>query len=144
MIQRHPGDPDNDSPGIQVFDAASDDDLLRIGWRLGVSGVRLCAGCAGFAAVLANLLALSGPPPQVPALEKILFIACGSVNPVTRRQLDYAEQAGFPCFRLLPEEKLLPEWLESRDCAVKSKVLVQDSHSKGSLYPGYQRSPGRP
>ena len=144
VIQRHPGDPDNDSPGIQVFDAASDDDLLRIGWRLGVSGVRLCAGCAGFAAVLANLLALSGPPPQVPALEKILFIACGSVNPVTRRQLDYAEQAGFPRFRLLPEEKLLPEWLESRDCAVKVKYWYKTATQKGVCILDTNDPPGGP
>lgn len=131
VIQRHPGDPDNDSPGIQVFDAASDEDLLRIGWQLGTSGVRLCAGCAGFAAVLANLLALSGTPPQAPVLARPFFIACGSVNPVTCRQLDYAEQAGFPRFRLLPEEKLLPGWLESRDCAGKVEHWLKTAVQEG-------------
>ena len=94
---------------IQVFDAASDDDLLRIGWRLGVSGVRLCAGCAGFAAVLANLLALSGPPPQVPALEKILFIACGSVNPVTLSLIHIlgfgSDPRGRRCSQLLAKKR---------------------------------------
>ena len=102
VVQRHPGDPDSNFPGIQVFDAASEEDLQQIGRQLGPSGVRLCAGCAGFASVLANLLALSGPSPRVPDLPSPFFVVCGSVNPVTCRQLDYAEQAGVPRFRLLP------------------------------------------
>ncbi len=130
-VWRLAGEPDEDVPGIQVFDAASDDDLLRIGRQLGIAGVRLCAGCAGFAAVMVDMLGLTGPAPELPALKKPFFVACGSVNPVTRRQLDFAEQAGFPRFRLLPEEKLLPEWLESGDCAARVEHWLKTAGEKG-------------
>ena len=55
VVQRSLEKPDEGTPGIQVFDAASDDNLAEIGRQLGLSGARLCAGCAGFAAVMADL-----------------------------------------------------------------------------------------
>ena len=144
VVQRHPGDPDSDFPGIQVFDAASEEDLQQIGRQLGPSGVRLCAGCAGFASVLANLLALSGPSPRVPDLPSPFFVVCGSVNPVTCRQLDYAEQAGVPRFRLLPEEKLLPEWLESGACAGKVEHWRKTAMQEGACILDSNDPPGGP
>ena len=79
-------------PGIHVYDAESDSDLLRIGQRLGREGLRLSAGCAGFAAALAEILDLRGAPPVLPDLVPALFVACGSVNPVTLRQMAEAEE----------------------------------------------------
>ncbi len=129
-VYRIPGKPDKDLPGIQVFDAASDEDLLKIGHQLG-NGLRLCAGCAGFAAVLAELLSLTGCVPQVPPLHGPLFIACGSVNPVTRQQLDTAERAGFPRFQLLPEQKLSPPWLKSDACRAEVKRWLEVVNREG-------------
>lgn len=131
VIQRKAGDTAGDLPGIQVFDAATDEDLLAIGRQLGPEGLRLSAGCAGFASVLAQLLALEGPAPTVPDLRAPFFVACGSVNPVTCRQLDMAEQAGFPRFRLLPEQKLLPEWLESDECAAAADEWLETARREG-------------
>lgn len=131
VTSRKPGDPAGDLPGIQVFDAATDDDLLRIGWQLGADGVRLSAGCAGFASVLAGLLALEGQTPERPVLRKNFFVACGSVNPVTCRQLDTAEQAGFPRFRLSPEQKLLPQWLESDGCESAVRLWLEALRRNG-------------
>ena len=115
----HPleGDTAEDRPGIQVYDAESDGDLLRIGRDLGREGLALSAGCAGFAAVLAELLELNGPPPERPELKPSLFVACGSVNPVTLRQMEAAENAGFPHVHLGPVQKLEPSWLETPECA---------------------------
>ena len=144
VIHRLPGRADGDMPGIQVFDAVSDDDLMKIGRQLGLSGTRLCAGCAGFAAVMANLLNLTGPPPRIPFLKKPFFIACGSVNPVTRYQLDFAEQAGFSRFQLLPEEKLLPAWLESGDCAAKVQCWLKTAIQKGVCILDSNDPPGIP
>ena len=104
-------------PGIQVYDAETDEDLLRAGQRLGREGLRLCAGCAGFAAVLAELLKLEGTPPGLPYLVPSLFVACGSVNPVTLRQMAEAEAAGFPHIHLNPVQKLEPSWRETPECA---------------------------
>lgn len=131
IVERKPGNTGSTQPGIQVFDASTDDDLLRIGWQLGPNGVRLSAGCAGFAEVLASLLALSGPKPQPPLLRAPFFVVCGSVNPVTLRQLNMAEQNGFPRFQLLPEQKLLPSWLDSADCATAAETWLKAARQTG-------------
>lgn len=104
-------------PGIQVYDAETDEDLARIGGALGADGLRICAGCAGFAAALAERLDLRGTPPVLPDLVPALFVACGSVNPVTLRQMAAAEAHGFPHIHLSPVQKLEPGWLETEDCA---------------------------
>lgn len=107
------------SPGIQIFDAETDEDLTHIGEDLGLEQLRFCAGCAGFAAVLADMLNLKGEAPKLPKLEKALFIACGSVNPVTIRQMKVAQEQGFPHVNLNPVQTLEPSWAESepaRDC----------------------------
>lgn len=114
-------------PGVQVYDAQSDGDLLRIGQTLGTEGLRLCAGCAGFASVLAGLLELKGTPPGLPGLEPSLFVACGSVNPVTLRQMETAEAAGFTHVHLTPVRKLEASWLETEDCAAATASWLEDA-----------------
>ena len=94
--------------GICVVDAHSDEDLRRAGMRLGkLDALSVSAGCAGFAAFLPSLLKLkTGAPPALPALGDGLLVVCGSVNPITRRQLDWAEAHGFVRLRLTPAQKL--------------------------------------
>ncbi len=101
------------NPGIQVFDAETDTDLTNIGRELGTDQIRFSAGCAGFAAVLADMLNLKGPTPQIPKLEHTLFIACGSVNPVTISQMNMAQEHGFVHVNLNPVQKLEPDWVDS-------------------------------
>ena len=94
--------------GICVVDAQSDGDLECAGTRLRELGMlSVSAGCAGFAAFLPSLLMLrTGAPPVIPALGDGLLVVCGSVNPITRRQLDWAEGHGFTRLRLTPAQKL--------------------------------------
>lgn len=114
-------------PGVQIYDAQSDGDLLRIGQALGSEELRLCAGCAGFAAVLAELLELRGTPSGLPDLLPSLFVACGSVNPVTLRQMETAEAAGFSRVHLTPAQKLEASWLETEDCAAVTASWLEDA-----------------
>lgn len=102
------------NPGIQVFDAETDADLKHVGRELEPKRLRFCAGCAGFAAVLADMLNLKGPAPKIPKLEDTLFIACGSVNPVTISQMKAAQEQGFPHVNLNPVQKLESRWLDSK------------------------------
>lgn len=102
------------NPGIQVFDAESDGDLEHIGRELGLKQLQFCAGCAGFATVLADMLNLKGPAPKIPELEDTLFIACGSVNPVTITQMKEAQEQGFPHVNLNPVQKLDGCWVDSK------------------------------
>ena len=114
-------------PGVQVYDAETEEDLRKIGRALGREGLRLSAGCAGFAAVLAELLELEGTPPGLPYLVPSLFVACGSVNQVTLRQMERAEKAGFRHVHLTPAQKLEPAWLETEGCAAAADAWLEDA-----------------
>lgn len=102
--------------GLHVFDAAAQSDLEAAGALLQKSGgLRVCAGCAGFAAVLTHLLALEQRPCAVPALDPRLLVICGSVNPITCEQVAVAEQEGFAHWRLAPEQKLAPGYWDGAE-----------------------------
>lgn len=111
VIQRN-GKPIENQEGIHVFDAETEEDLQRIGEILNIDGIRFSSGCAGFAATLADLLNIRGTAFKGERLEENLFIACGSVNPVTIRQMRKAKAEGFPQVHLTPEQKLEKEWLQ--------------------------------
>lgn len=101
---------------VMVYDASTDEELMSIGSFLKEKGeLGLTAGCAGFAAVLPQLLGLSGKRRERISLDKKFLVACGSVNPITVRQLDYAERAGMKRIRLTPEQKLEKDYLESEE-----------------------------
>ena len=102
--------------GILVFDAATVDELRSTGRALlNNGGLCVLAGCAGFGAVLPELLGLGGADVTCPALDPRLLVICGSVNAITLAQLDKAEQAGFTRLRLTPHQKLMPDYWRSAD-----------------------------
>lgn len=102
--------------GIFVYDAKTDDRLKEIAKGLWAQEeLGFCAGCAGFAAVLPKLLGLTGRAFGLPSLPSRLLVACGSVNPITVAQLDYAERAGAPRIRLDGEQKLSARWPEGKE-----------------------------
>lgn len=103
--------------GIIIMDAETDQDLRSAGENLAAQGrLHVMAGCAGFAAVLPELLGLNiCQHPQLPILDPGLFVLCGSVNPITQSQLDYAEQNGFTRLHILPEQKLNPDYFNSAE-----------------------------
>ena len=120
--------------GILVFDASSAEDLAATGRALfRTAKPRVLAGCAGFAAVLPELLGLGlDHPVQPPRLDPRLLVVCGSVNPITLRQLDAAEKSGFSRLRLTPRQKLDPGYWESesgtRQLAEIDKMLAANPH----------------
>ena len=97
--------------GIAVLDAVTETDLIRAGQSAEkANGLRISAGCAGFGSVLPGMLKLSGQhKAEMPKLDEGLFVLCGSVNPITQRQLDQGEKSGFTRIHITPEEKLNPE-----------------------------------
>lgn len=140
--------------GVQVYDAETGEDLRRIAAGLGPERLRLSAGCAGFAEALADVLGLDGQAPLFPKLEPSLLIVCGSVNPVTLRQMSAAEAAGFPHIHLTPVQKLEPAWLETPECEqqlsawlaqaaeVKRLILDVNDPAGGNNTPEYARDHG--
>ena len=112
-----PGETASDKTGILVYDAATAADLEAAGRQLFQNGTPpVLAGCAGFAAFLPELLGLSdGSVVETPQLDPRLLVLCGSVNPITLRQMDTAEKAGFTRLRLTPRQKLEPGYWASAD-----------------------------
>ncbi len=102
--------------GIVVHDAESEEDLTAIAAKLKEDNqLTLLAGCAGFAAVLPELLDLELAEDALPEFTPRLLTLCGSINPITIEQLEAAEAAGVPKINLTVTQKLRENWLESRD-----------------------------
>ncbi|GAU76471.1 four-carbon acid sugar kinase family protein [Fusibacter sp. 3D3] len=101
-------------PSIIVYDAETDKALQEIAEKLYKRDeLHLMAGCAGFASVLPKILNLSGKVKPISKNKSRFLVVCGSVNPITRAQLDYAEQKGFHRIRLSAEQKLSEGYLET-------------------------------
>jgi uncharacterized protein YgbK (DUF1537 family) len=124
-----------DVPEIIVWNAQTDEELERLGQRLYKENkLQVMAGCAGFAAVLPKLLGLEGKSPKLPNFIQRFLVVCGSVNPITLSQLEFAEANGFSRINLSAEEKLnegywhseegqkrldyLKELIETKSCSI--------------------------
>lgn len=102
--------------GILVYDAVTDESLEETAFLLKKQNLcHLMAGCAGFATILPQLLELHGEERQEEYLNPRLLVVCGSVNPITRKQLAYGAKCGYPKINLIPEQKLNQDWWETPD-----------------------------
>ena len=114
-----------DKKGIRIYDAESDSDMESIAASLGGDGLRLTAGCAGFAKVLAKVLGFCGKAREIHGMPERFLMLCGSVNPVTRAQMDFAVQHGFRYMALTPEQKLDSAWPDSPECHEAAKKWLE-------------------
>lgn len=103
-------------PEIGIFDAASQtqieviaEDLMKQN-RLGVM-----AGCAGFASALGDFLKLEREEVARPLVTRRMLIICGSINEITRQQIDYAEEHGMKRVTMTPKQQLAPGYLDSEE-----------------------------
>lgn len=121
----------SEADGILVYDAASDEELRETGIMLQqAGGLSVTAGCAGFGAVLAGLLGLNGKQAPLPRLSGHFLMLCGSVNPITLRQIRIAEGNGFVRLALQPEEKLMPNFFrcpEGREKMVGIRHMLEEN-----------------
>ena len=117
--------------GILIVDAETDGDLLRAGRTLKEKGLlRVMAGCAGFAAALPELLGLDAEKKErVPLADGGLFVLCGSVNPITQRQLSCAEQNGFTRIHIQPEQKLNEGYFDT-DAGMKALAAWREANEQ--------------
>lgn len=141
-------DPLPEQEGILVFDSLSETDLSITAHRL-MEGKKLAimAGCAGFAAMLPQLLGTNTlhHTPDLPRLDTRLLVLCGSVNPITQTQLDHAQAAGFLRLRMEPRQKLEPDYWGSDQgrqqlaqwlpLLQQGKHTIIDSNDPGSNQP---------
>lgn len=120
--------------GILVFDAVDSDELFHTGRQLQEQdALHIMAGCAGFGAVLPELLGIDAEESgSLPELDPRLLVVCGSVNPITLTQLERAESAGFIRLRLTLRQKLEPGYWnssEGRDDLIQmEEILAANSY----------------
>lgn len=122
-----------DKKGIHIYDAETDSEMIEIAGHLGHEGLRLTAGCAGFAGVLAHFLGYHGKSSEVPEMPEKLFMICGSVNPVTRSQVEYARDNGFKYVSLSVKEKLNPSWPGSPECINTAEKWLSEISGHNSI-----------
>lgn len=101
------GDGVHTGEGIHVYDALTDDDLMKTGEALKDAGeLTLTAGCAGFASFLPRLLSIGGGREKEIPTTPGLILLCGSVNPISVAQVAKAAANGFAHMRMGRREKL--------------------------------------
>ena len=114
---------------ICVFDISSEQSLKEAAELLKKEGkVRILAGCAGLASVLPELLELKHPNKPVHVEKNGGFlVACGSVNPITQKQLDCGEKNGFVRRCLTPMQKLEQGYWKTEEGEQTLKRIAEES-----------------
>lgn len=106
----------HETSGVLIYDAETDRRLAEIVEALYVEDQPLLiAGCAGLASVLSKKLRFRKEKSRNPILCSSLLVVCGSVNPITIAQLDYAEKNGYHRMHLTSEQRLMDNYLETSD-----------------------------
>lgn len=128
---------------IYLFDAQTKAHMTqRIYEMKEKSQITLLAGCAGLAACLPDILELEGRCPGVVGKTQGLYIACGSLNPITKKQIEYAALNGFSRIHLTGEQKLSPQYYDTKKgkffldeleavCERHKKVIVDTFDTEG-------------
>lgn len=99
---------------IGIFDASSEEQIKKITEDLVKQKcMGVMAGCAGFASVLGNFLKLETKRKEIPVIADRLIIICGSVNQITKRQIEYAEKRGMKRITMAPDQQFTPGYLQS-------------------------------
>ena len=110
--------------------------------------LKFIAGCAGLAARLVWKLPFEKKDGQMFRQTKALYVACGSLNKITEKQVEYAEKTGgFERIHLTMEQKLMPEYYQSRQgkeftewlvklCETRKKLIVDtfDQDDKKEMF----------
>ena len=117
--------------GVLVYDSSTERDLERIAQDLKRQRqLHLLAGCAGFASVLPALLNLTPGGGSPPEFREDLLMVCGSVSPITIRQMDEAEEKGARRIRMRLDQKLDAGWLDTvagKRCLADWMAQIEES-----------------
>lgn len=117
--------------GIAIFDAKTDAELEEQMVMLDKEGLlSVSIGCAGFAKILAKRLFPSKNDMQY-TLKKPLVVMCGSVNPITKKQVEYVDEKEYPRISLTPYQLLSPQYWSSDEGEkdIKRYLEIIDSNS---------------
>lgn len=107
---------DFDKPAVGIFDADTIDDIRNIVKDLNNKNkLRIMAGCAGLASVLSEILDFTHHIKEKPKLSRPLLVICGSLNPISKKQIEYAQKQGYSRFTISEEEQLETDYQETEE-----------------------------
>ena len=118
--------------GIHVFDASTDEDLRIIAGKLkDTGGLRLTAGCAGFAAALAGQIEFEREKLVKSINDGPVLIVSGSVNTRSIEQAAYAKSLGYGLQKILLERisSIFGNWCSPRNkvfCSLNILIILND------------------
>ena len=130
--------PAGETEQIRVFDAASGEDLVRTAEMLG-DRVFVCAGCGGFAEVLAEKLSercgntIRIVPENAEDLQLPqggMLLVCGSLHENSLLQVEDAGRYGYPV-RMIPENILFGKAGNDCGCIMKAANVSEDGDTPG-------------
>ncbi|MEW9109722.1 MAG: four-carbon acid sugar kinase family protein [Cytobacillus gottheilii] len=108
---------------ILVCDSSTVDDIdKRLNELMQNNTVKYFAGCTALADRLANILSFNRTETASYRKTEGLYIACGSLNKITGKQLDYAEKHGFNRKRLTLRQKSPMNYFNSPE----GKTFIQE------------------
>ncbi len=123
---------------IVIFDSVSNSDIDNIVEKINLSNtkanqVAIFAGCAGLAASLAKTLEFKKHNVAEEKLNEKLVVICGSVNPITKAQLNHGVKVGYKRKYMSLEEKFnLDYWNtqngEDRINEFKNEIDLSDCY----------------
>ena len=112
--------------GILICDAITDDDLLETATALHANGaLKIMAGCSGLAVALPQVLGMTASNTGGFTKKDRFMVVCGSVNPITGKQLSHAEERGFKRIRLDPGQKLDGDFWSGDAGTEKSREIFE-------------------
>lgn len=129
---------------IAVYDCSTEEEMEEIVSNLEKEpSFRLIAGCAGCAEIVPRILGRKEKICEDPILPEHFLVICGSVNPITVRQLDYAQTHGFVRIQLTPEQKLTEGYFDTDGgiaflekiwniCMQNKKIIIDTNDLTGS------------
>lgn len=140
--------PEREGPRVLLFDCESDEDFTRYMPTFGQG--RLMAGSAGFAEYLPALIHFETEArTEISIPGKAVFVS-GSVNPITLRQVEAAQEQGLPVFWLTEPEKFDAAYVESAEgraflqkieTALRERqVAVLSINGRGEEAPGIEET----
>ena len=92
---------------VIVCDVLKEEDIdSRLDELIGQKKLRFIAGCAALAASLKNKISFHRTTGQNFQRTKGMYVACGSLNEITKKQVEYGEKNGFVRKHLTMQQKL--------------------------------------
>lgn len=99
--------PESGEKRICIYDAQSTEQLRSAVAKVHAeSGLKVFAGCGGLADALQDVLSLKTGTPSALHFDGKLLVVCGSLNDISKNQLEYAQRNGFARFTLTAEQCL--------------------------------------